>query len=330
MDYANESYVRCYTRDTTTWKLLTWQARAVLQFMLRKVDRAGVLEVGDDGVDGLAAIIEVPVDVVEPAIEVLVRRGVVIANPGAYILPNFIEAQEAVKSDRLRARDARDKRRALMMSKTGVASAKPEIVPPPSRDDDLRDAGVTPRDATVTGNEDRHETSRGVTLRFTDQGSAVLPSAGLSGSVTAADRSRNSDAELLQLCWETVRFARDRAAKRCPAQGVPLSAMPGGPLATDLLARLRECRTAGEDDVAFRGRVVQAVAVAEAKAVRDQNLRHFATAFEPGDWKRAMDSNPDELRTSRPSSMAQGAAATTRAAASRTCGEKRPPKPEAR
>ena len=45
LDYANERFVLLYTRDTATWKLLDWEARAVLMFLLRKVDRSGVIDV---------------------------------------------------------------------------------------------------------------------------------------------------------------------------------------------------------------------------------------------------------------------------------------------
>ena len=43
MDWANERYVRLYTRDTVTWKMWPWEARAIFPLLMRKVDRAGVL-----------------------------------------------------------------------------------------------------------------------------------------------------------------------------------------------------------------------------------------------------------------------------------------------
>ena len=53
MDWSNERYVRVYTRDTTTWKILSWEARALLQFLIRKVDRSGVVDTGRHGARGL-------------------------------------------------------------------------------------------------------------------------------------------------------------------------------------------------------------------------------------------------------------------------------------
>lgn len=138
LDYSNERYVRLYTRDTTTWKLLSWQARTVLLHLLRKVDRAGVLDVGDDGVDGLAAVLELPLELVEPGIAQLTdtRRGVVVSNGRAYVLPNFLAAQEARASDKQRQRDLRERRRAEAMDVT--------------ERDASRDSSVTPRDETIT------------------------------------------------------------------------------------------------------------------------------------------------------------------------------------
>ena len=111
MDWANEWWVRLYTRDTTTWKLLAWEARSVLMHMLRKVDRAGVLEVGDDGVLGLAAILDMPEDVVATHLPALLKRGAVELVGTAYILPKFLDAQETPSSDRQRQRVSRENRR---------------------------------------------------------------------------------------------------------------------------------------------------------------------------------------------------------------------------
>jgi hypothetical protein len=112
LDFSNERYVRVYTRDTTTWKLCDWRARTVLLHLLRKVDRSGVLDVGEDGVAGLAAVLELPLEeIVEPGIAQLVKRGTVEQTAGAYVLPNFLEAQETPATDAQRQRDSRERRR---------------------------------------------------------------------------------------------------------------------------------------------------------------------------------------------------------------------------
>lgn len=115
MDWSNERYVRVYTRDTTTWKLMDWRGRTVLSLLIRKVDRAGVLDVGHDGVLGLAAVLELPLDIVEAGIDQLTtsRAGMptVVDTGTAYVLPNFLEAQEAPASDPQRKRESRARRR---------------------------------------------------------------------------------------------------------------------------------------------------------------------------------------------------------------------------
>lgn len=112
MDWSNERYVRVYTRDSTTWKIIDWQARTLLLLLLRKVDRAGVLDVGTDGVEGLAAQVELPIDIVERGLPQLLSRGVVVKTADAYVMPNFLDAQEAVQSDAMRQRESRERRRA--------------------------------------------------------------------------------------------------------------------------------------------------------------------------------------------------------------------------
>lgn len=136
MDFSNERYVRLYTRDTTTWKLLDWPARAVLMFILRKVDRSGVIDLGDEGVEGLAAQIEVPLEIVAPAVEQLVRRKVLVQTADAAVLPKFIEAQEAVQSEKQRQKESRLRRRDRALDVT------------------KRDAPVTKRDGSVGFRDD--------------------------------------------------------------------------------------------------------------------------------------------------------------------------------
>lgn len=120
MDWSNERYVRVYTRDTTTWKLMDWRGRTVLSLLIRKVDRAGVLDVGHDGVLGLAAVLELPIEIVEAGIgQLTAARGgtpTVIDTGTAYALPNFLEAQEAPQSDPQRKRESRARRREVAVA----------------------------------------------------------------------------------------------------------------------------------------------------------------------------------------------------------------------
>lgn len=110
MDWSNERYVRLYTRDTDTWISLSWQARALLALMLRKVDRAGVLETVR-GARGVAGLTTLPLEVVEVGLADLLEAGTVREIGVGYFMPKFLEAQEAPMSDAQRARDSRERRR---------------------------------------------------------------------------------------------------------------------------------------------------------------------------------------------------------------------------
>lgn len=127
MRFEDERYVRLYTRDTTTWLMLPWQSRAVAPLILRKVDRAGILDLGDDGIEGLAVHIGIPFDVVEPGVEGLVEHGTVEVRNGILAWPRFVEAHESsARPNRARGRNPYGRReirpalRAAVMARDGL------------------------------------------------------------------------------------------------------------------------------------------------------------------------------------------------------------------
>ncbi len=120
MDWANEKYVRLFIRDTTTWKLLPWQARALLPLILRKLDRSGVMDLGTDGEDGLAAVIEVPLEFLQSGLPALLKRDVLRILAGRLVMPNFLAAQEARQSDAQRKRESRENQRLAAMKSQPV------------------------------------------------------------------------------------------------------------------------------------------------------------------------------------------------------------------
>ena len=138
MRWEDERYVRLYTRDTATWKLLSWQGRALLPLLLRKADRLGLVDLEGDSVEGVAALVDIPPEVVAPGLtgpNGLLARGVVVEVPGGLAFPRYTEAQEARASDRLRAQDYRARKT------------------------------VTHRDEASRTVTDRHDSSHGVTRR---------------------------------------------------------------------------------------------------------------------------------------------------------------------
>jgi len=116
VNWSDERYVRLYTRDTVTWKRWGWETRAVLGLLLRKVDRSGVLDTGaHDKAEAFALLLEIPVDVAARAIAEMTSSGTLVESDGGFLLPTFIEAQEAPQSDAARQRESRERRRAANM-----------------------------------------------------------------------------------------------------------------------------------------------------------------------------------------------------------------------
>lgn len=79
MRWEDERYVRVYTRDTVDWQGLSFDAQALFLLLLRKVDRAGLLDLGKPGNRGVAVAIGHPRDWarLEPALEELLTDGCV-------------------------------------------------------------------------------------------------------------------------------------------------------------------------------------------------------------------------------------------------------------
>lgn len=159
MNYADEAYVRLYLRDTINWKMLKWEGKCVIVLLIRKVDRAGVLDLGefsDEMAKAVAALIELPEDVVEAGLANIIKHKSIVRSGQFLVMPNFIEAQEAVQSDRVRKAEqrARHRDRTLAISRglvTNRDAVTPRDIEPPAVDDGSIDsAHVTPRDSSVT------------------------------------------------------------------------------------------------------------------------------------------------------------------------------------
>ena len=57
MDWANETWVKLYRRDTADWMLLSWRARGLFCLLLRAVNRRGELDLGRTGPRAVAALV---------------------------------------------------------------------------------------------------------------------------------------------------------------------------------------------------------------------------------------------------------------------------------
>lgn len=173
MDWENESYVRLYVRDTTTWRHLGWAGQCVLMQLLRRVDRSGRLALGEDAEaehwESIALHTGAPEDVARAGLAVLLKWKVATMEPGNVLfLPSFVTAQTARKSDRLRQRESRSTRDSGGRRVTGR---------------DERSPGVTSHHDSAGPVTDGHDSereshpSRSVTLSLAQPSSAQLSSA---------------------------------------------------------------------------------------------------------------------------------------------------------
>jgi hypothetical protein len=186
MDWSNERYVRLYTRDTTDWQVLSFEAQGLMALLMRKVDRAGVLPFGKQGRrgDGVAVALAVchpsRVDAIGAALEELLADGCITIRDREggreLVIPNFITAQEATMSDRQRQKVSRERRRdGCHMDLDGVTLE--------SRNVTSESRNVTPTSRPVTG---CHEASQPVT--------PALPSFLALSTKVLSSESEHSDA----------------------------------------------------------------------------------------------------------------------------------------
>ncbi len=159
MDFSDETYVRLYVRDTVTWKLLSWQARVVMVFMLRSgFDRSGTFQIPpgivtkrddqsrnvtsadvtnrDDQsrnvtsevfevdtvklVRSVAAVTELPIEVVNEGLMEIFPHGIWVLTEESVFWPKYVEAQTCSRTSRARKTLERQRRTADAATKTVV------------------------------------------------------------------------------------------------------------------------------------------------------------------------------------------------------------------
>lgn len=104
--------MRVYTRDTGDFIELGWEAQALWWHILRKVDRAGLMQLSKGtGWRGLAALVRMPVEVVEEAMPRLLEDGCIELHDRVLVVRNFVEAQEVSMSTNTRKRESRERAR---------------------------------------------------------------------------------------------------------------------------------------------------------------------------------------------------------------------------
>jgi hypothetical protein len=111
VDWANESYVRLYVRDTKTWMLLGWEGQCLLPLILRKLDRSGVLA-DVFGAEDLSVMLAngMPMESIEKGLSRLVTKEVVTFCDIGLLMTNYLVAQETPKTDKQRQKESRERR----------------------------------------------------------------------------------------------------------------------------------------------------------------------------------------------------------------------------
>jgi hypothetical protein len=112
MNWSDERYVRLYTRDSTDWSMLSFEAQGLLCLLLRKADRSGVIPVSEK--HGLRSVFVMlghgsRWKALLPSLEELIEDGVIMHGPKGLVFPNYIEAQEAQASPALKQKMYRDR-----------------------------------------------------------------------------------------------------------------------------------------------------------------------------------------------------------------------------
>jgi hypothetical protein len=104
----------------------SWQTRFVFMSLLRKVDRAGMIDVGAYGLKGLAVALAAPIEIVEAGVAELLSDGTIKQAGSMFVIPNFLHAQECSQSDRARKRAERERDRAHAIDSADVTNRDDE------------------------------------------------------------------------------------------------------------------------------------------------------------------------------------------------------------
>lgn len=227
MNWSDERYVRVYTRDTADLMAIGWEGRLVWYELLRKLDRAGLLDTGGD-VAALPELLRVPADVFERGFPKLSARGMVRVLEKQVFVPNFYEAQETKQSDKARQRESRNTRLELARAQglgdaDARAAARPDYYPVTNRDQ--------PSQNVTIGHDWSHAVTPGHSVPCLAVPSRAVLRSDVAGAAAPCDPPGNPLADGSSL--PVARPAKPKAAKPEPsAAALELSAYLGGAIRT--------------------------------------------------------------------------------------------------
>ena len=253
-----------------------------------------------------------PLDLVGVALPALLSDGCLRPHPLGYVIPNYIEAQEAPKSDRLRALEMRARRRDRARASvtecdavvaSGLTVTECDAVDNPVESGvtecDAVTRAVTERDESVPNLPNRHDASQSVTERHSVLCRAVpsleenaLPARAIPGSTDTAPRqSESPELRARRACAETLWNAHQRARR---AVGVALGQKTEDLPTTDqgrrlLAERIADQTAAGVDLAEVERRALAVIARVQAECERDRTVRYLNGAmWEPQRFDKAL------------------------------------------
>jgi len=206
VNWAEEKFVKVFTRDTPTWRSWPWQARALAPLLMRVLEHDGSLSVGRlDLTRAVALTVCLPEDVVAPGLAGMLEDGTLELRADRLWWPKFEEAQESRKSDALNSRNYRARQR------------RDSFDPRQTPSDAVR-RRQTPSDEP--GNEDGSFEPRRVAVAKQPTAVAKQPTDALNTSDRMARQRRDSSTPTNQTPSDAVR------RRQTPSDAVSLQTRP--------------------------------------------------------------------------------------------------------
>ena len=289
MNFDDERFVKIYPRNTTNWKLLGWEGRCVLMMLLREVDRAGCLDI-EGGMEGLALLLDLPPDVTERGFASCVKRGSVVQNGNTAIIPNFVKAQEARQTDRVRQAESRARRRELGMMSQIVTDVARRVTDCDPTSHAVTESHTPSHDVTLRIDQNRSEENRSDSFVPSEPSQPALA---LQPQQAADTTKKPSEAQVRERI-ALVLFGEIVAARMSVIPGAEkLEPRPAA------LAGLKACLGQGYKPDEIR-RVID-LKTREVRADPKQAKWFRPTWFSPGNVEGYLALRPQDVTSARPS-----------------------------
>ncbi len=111
MDWDNSYYVRLYKSQSPDWLALPVLTRGLFAEIMLIADRGGRIPLGKAGLSSVAVPLRADWSSISDHVTALIADGCLVHEPGALVIPNFVDAQATAKTaaERQAAKRERDK-----------------------------------------------------------------------------------------------------------------------------------------------------------------------------------------------------------------------------